>query len=222
MTPGNIVGMAMLAGFDVIAITDHQTCGNCAAAIALSESVNGPLVIPGIEVESSEEIHLVCLFPDLITANLMEKRIQDGLLPIKNRPEIFGEQLLFNDDDECVGHEDRLLLQACQLSCDEIARDVLALGGVCIPAHIDRQANSIISTLGAIPEDFPTVWIELSKQVDPTQYLAKKPELARFNYLVSSDSHHLLSIEEPGWPLEIQPWESPEDGRRHVLIALRP
>jgi hypothetical protein len=117
MTPGNIVGMAILAGLDAIAITDHQSVANCEAAMAIAEAMDGPLVLPGMEVESSEEIHLICLFPDLSSAMTMAGQVQDSLMPIKNRPDIFGEQLLFNEDDECIGHEDRLLLQACGLSC---------------------------------------------------------------------------------------------------------
>lgn len=222
MTPGNIVGMAMLAGLEIIAITDHQSCANCEAAIAIAEAMEGPLVMPGMEIESSEEIHLVCLFPDLQAARVMESQVQAAMMPIKNRPDIFGEQLIFNEDDECVGHETRLLLQSCQLSCDVIARQTLELGGVCIPAHLDREANSMLNTLGVVPEDFPTAWIELSKRVNPDAFLQKHPELERFNYLVSSDSHHLVSIEEPGWPLEVTAWDEPNQGRRNVLAALRP
>ena len=222
MTPGNIVGMAMLAGLGIIAITDHQSCRNCEAAMAIAEAMEGPLVIPGMEVESSEEIHLVCLFPDLSSAQVMEGKIQAEMLPLKNRPDIFGEQLVFNEDDECIGHEDRLLLQSCQLSCDEIANTTLELGGVCIPAHLDREANSMLTNLGAVPDDFPAAWIELSKRVDPDQFFMEHPELERFDFLVSSDSHHLVSIEEPGWPLEVDPWDQPSQGRLNLIAALRP
>jgi PHP family Zn ribbon phosphoesterase len=222
MTPGNIVGMAMLAGLEIIAITDHQSCGNCEAAIAISEAMDGPLVIPGMEVESSEEIHLVCLFPDLGSARDMELDIQNAMLPLKNRPEIFGEQLLFNEDDECIGHESRLLLQSCQLSCDEIALKTLGFGGVCIPAHLDREGNSMLTSLGVVPDDFPTAWIEISKRSIPSDFLDEHPDLKRYSYLVSSDSHHLISIEEPGWQIEVAAWEQPSQGRLNLIAALRP
>jgi len=222
MSPGMIVGLAMLAGLDFIAVTDHQSCGNCEAAMAIGEAYAGPVVIPGMEVESSEEIHLLCLFPDLPAARYMEQQIQATLLPLKNRPEIFGEQLLFNEDDEPVGHQDRLLMQACQLSCDDIARQVLDLGGVCIPAHLDREANSMLTSLGAVPQDFPTRWIELSRRVDPGQFFKTHPELQRYPYLVDSDAHHLNQIDGPGWPIEVQPWSNPQEARLHLLAALRP
>lgn len=222
MTPGNIVGMAMLAGLDILAITDHQSCGNCQAAIAISEANQGPLIIPGMEVQSSEDIHLVCLFPSLAKAEEYEKRIRGSLLPIKNRTDIFGHQYIFNDDDEIIGEEELYLLQASSFSCDQIARDVLDLGGVCIPAHVDREANSMMATLGAIPPDFPASWLEISRRTDPKTYLAAHSDLNLYHVLVSSDAHQLLSIEAPGWQIEADEWSSPESGRQALMVALRP
>jgi PHP family Zn ribbon phosphoesterase len=222
MTPGNIVGLAKLAGLNILALTDHQSCGNCAAAMAIAEAFAGPVVIPGMEIESSEEIHLLCLFPDLAAARAMEATIRQSLLPLQNRPDIFGEQLLFNEDDECCGKEDLLLLQASQLSCDIIARDVLAQGGVCIPAHLDRPANSMLVTLGAVPDDFPTACIELSRQADRQQFFAKHPELLSYQLLVDSDAHHLAGLLETGWPIEVAPFTTAEEGRRSLIAALRP
>lgn len=222
MSPGLIVGLAKLAGLDFIAITDHQSCGNCAAAMALGEAYEGPVVVPGMEIESSEEIHLLCLFPDLQAAKELETLVQQAMLPLKNRPEIFGEQLLFNEEDEATGCESLLLLQACQLSCDEIARQVLARGGVCIPAHLDREANSMLQNLGAVPQDFPTDWIELSKRSDPALFFRNHPDLACYHSLIDSDAHHLTQIEEPGWPIDVQPWSNPAQARLHLLAALRP
>jgi predicted metal-dependent phosphoesterase TrpH len=85
MSPGLIVGLAKLAGLDFISITDHQTCGNCEAAMAIAEAYDGPVVVPGMEIESSEEIHMLCLFPDLTAARDLEARIQASMLPLKNR-----------------------------------------------------------------------------------------------------------------------------------------
>jgi len=222
MSPGLIVGLAKLAGLDFIAITDHQTCGNCEAAMAIAEAYDGPVVVPGMEAESREEIHLLCLFPDLAAARDVEALIQASMLPLKNRPDIFGEQLLFNDDDDVTGRETRLLMQACQLSCDEIARLVLERGGVCIPAHLDREANSMLTSLGAVPPDFPTDWIELSQRADPDQFFQQHPDLAHYQFLVDSDAHHLSQIDEPGWPVDIQSWSGPAEARLRLLAALRP
>ena len=122
MTPGNIVGMASLQGLAAIAITDHQSCGNCASAMAQSARIGGPLVLPGLEVESSEEIHLICLFPTLASALTFATAVWDSLPEIRNRPDIFGDQTYYDQNDLPTGLEDRLLLQACGIGCDELAR----------------------------------------------------------------------------------------------------
>jgi hypothetical protein len=221
MTPGNIVGMAILAGLDAIAITDHQSVANCEAAMAIAEAMDGPLVLPGMEVESSEEIHLICLFPDLSSAMTMAGQVQDSLMPIKNRPDIFGEQLLFNEDDECIGHEDRLLLQACGLSCDAVAKMTLELGGVCIPAHLDRESNSMQATLGLVPPDFPAATVELSPRVNPETYLKQHADLTGRAYVVSSDAHHLVQVDGPGFPLPVEDFSDRQAGIRQIIAALR-
>ena len=128
MTPANIVNMARLQGLDVIAVTDHQSCGNCAATMDTAKKLGGPLVIPGLEAESAEEIHLICLFPDLDAVQKMTDLIRLHLPPIANRPDIFGDQIYYDADDQPRGTEEILLMQACGLSVDEIADHAVALG----------------------------------------------------------------------------------------------
>ena len=222
MTPGNIAGMAMLKGLQVIAITDHQSCGNCGPAMALARKIGGPLVIPGLEVESAEEIHLLCLMPTLDAAVGLEKLIRRAMPDRANRPDIFGEQHLYNDQDELIGSEPRLLLQACGLSCDDIARQVLDLGGACLPAHIDREANSLLLTLGSVPPDFPGRWLELSADADEPALTRQHPELAGYSLLRNSDAHRLADIAEPGWLLDVPGFTPDEGGRLKMIQALRP
>lgn len=211
----------MLNGLDVIAITDHQSCGNCEAAMAIAEAHDGPVVLPGLEVESSEEIHLVCLLPDLDSARAIERQVRSTMPQQKNRVAIFGEQSYYNEDDELVGEEEQMLLVACGLSCDEIARAVQDLGGACLPAHLDREANSMLNTLGVIPEEFPVTWFELSKKANPDVFFKAHPELRQYPWLSSSDAHRLVDIAEPGWTLAVEHWQSPAEGRRQVLHTLR-
>ena len=194
MTPGNIVGMAIVLGLDIIAITDHQSCGNCEAAIAISEALGGPLVIPGMEAESAEEIHLLCLFPDLASAKEFELYIRSTMPDRPNRKDIFGEQWVMDDQDECVREEERMLLIPSRLTCDEIAAHVIGIGGVCIPAHLDREANSMLISLGAVPPDFPTSVIELSSRVDPARFFRQHPELDQYRYITNSDAHRLETM----------------------------
>ena len=203
MTPGNIVAMARLLDIDVVAITDHQTCANCAAAIHLSEQSGGPLVIPGIEVESQEEIHLVCLLPDLAAARKLEKIIRDHLPDIANRPDIFGEQIIYDESDQPAGTEKQLLLQACSLDSESIARLTAGLGGVCLPAHVDRDSYSILTVLGAIPPEFPAKTLEISLCADLNRLLSRYPALKQYSLIRSSDAHRLSELAQAGWPIEV-------------------
>lgn len=233
MTPGNIVGMARILGLDVIAITDHQSCGNCAAAMAISDAIGGPLVIAGMEVESAEEIHLLCLFPDLQSAVSCEILIRAGMPNLPNRKDIFGEQWLMDEDDERVGEESRLLLIPCGMTCDEIASLVLERGGVCIPAHLDREANSMLVSLGAVPPDFPASFIEVSTQMEPARFMDRHPELSHYGVLVNSDAHRLETLAiawSAGAPEDLDaPDETGEKDRnrsritaKDIIQALRP
>lgn len=203
MTPGNIIGMAMLIGLDILAITDHQSCGNCAAAMKISERLHGPLIIPGLEAESSEEIHLLCLFPSLTAARIIAQKIRVSQIEQPNRPEIFGEQVYYNEQDEAIGFETRLLLMPSRLSCDEIAEQVQEAGGVCLPAHVDRDANSLVTTLGGIPPTWPGDWLELSAQCDQILWFTEHPELKSRPWIRNSDAHYLGQIADPGFVLPV-------------------
>jgi hypothetical protein len=221
MTPGNLVAMAKLIGLQVIAITDHQSTGNCRAAMALSDTIEGPLVVPGLEVESSEEIHLICLFPDPEKAEALEAKVRAAMPDIPNRADIFGEQHYYDEQDEIRGFEERMLLLPCSLGCSEIAQLALNLGGVCMPAHVDRDANSMLLILGTVPEDFPAARLEVSRGTDLAGFRAGHPQLARYHLMTNSDAHRLTDIADPGWPLEIPEFLPGPEGRVSLIQALR-
>lgn len=204
MTPANIVNMARLQGLEVIAVTDHQSSGNCAATMTTARRLGGPLVIPGLEAESSEEVHLICLFPDLDAAQEMTGLIRLHLPPIANRPDIFGDQIYYDSDDQPRGTEELLLMQACGLSIDEIADRTVALGGVCLPAHIDRSSHSLLAVLGSIPPRFKGTTMEISAQTDPESFLSAHPELAGCRLIRNSDAHNLADLATSGWPHDVQ------------------
>lgn len=221
MTPGNIVGISKLIGLDVIALTDHQSCGNCQAAMHLSDEIGGPLVLPGIEATSAEEIHLLCLFDDLQAARFFEEILRETQLERENRPEIFGHQYYFNRSDQIIGEETRLLLMPSRLRCDELATEAYRLGGACLPAHVDREANSIMATLGAIPAECSFAWIEISRQADPDRLLRQYPELKAYNRMRNSDAHRLADVADPGWPLPVPGFRPGPAGRKQVVQRLR-
>lgn len=195
MTPNNIVNMALLKGLDAIAVTDHNTGANLKAVYKCAKKA-GLVFIPGMEVESSEEVHMVCLLPDLERAQELHDIVQRALPDIMNRPDIFGSQLIMDDNDEIIGEEPRMLLTATSLSVDDICVIIRKLGGAVIPAHVDRASYSIISNLGFIPEELGFKYIELSKECDKYGLRYSRPELDRYNIIKSSDAHYLGDILE--------------------------
>lgn len=200
MTPNNIVNMALLKGLDIIAITDHNSCENVQAIIEVAEKTS-LLVIPGMEIETAEEVHVVTLFPNLEQAMAMQKIIYNTLPSVQNPKHIFGSQLIFNAKDEIIGENPQLLLTACALSLTEIFRMVQSLQGVAIPAHIDRSSYSILSNLGWFPQELyiPTIEVSMNSSYEKacTQYPDKK-------ILQSSDAHYLGDIAEPLHTLNVE------------------
>lgn len=195
MTPNNIVNMSLLNELDVIAITDHNTMGNAAAVMAAAEGTE-LLVLPGMEIETSEEIHLVALFDTLAAAQEMGRIVRENLPPIRNRPKIFGRQLLLDWEDCIVGEEDQLLLTASSLGIYEAVQQIQQLGGAAIPAHVNRDSYSILSSLGQIPPDLNIKYVELSKKAKIDSFSAQYPEiLLNYRQIVSSDAHYLADLD---------------------------
>lgn len=200
MTPNNIVNMALLKELDIIAITDHNSCENAAAVMKVAEG-SDLIVIPGMEIETSEEIHMVCLFPDIISAYQMQEIVYEHLPPLENRVSIFGEQLILNDQDDIIGENKRLLLTATSLSIYDVVKYVRQFNGVAIPAHIDRSSYSVLSNLGWIPEDLDVHTLEVSKNVDLEK---AKLKYSQYNVIRSSDAHYLQDIFEREQFLELE------------------
>lgn len=203
MTPNNIVNMAWLKGLDVIAVTDHNSVENCRAVMKCAQE-RGILVIPGMEVETREEVHVVCLFPDMGSAIEMQSVIWSGLPDIKNRVDIFGEQLKMDDQDNIIGKIDRLLVTASDIGVDDVFEIVEGLGGVALPAHIDRASYSLLSNLGFIPEELRIRYLELSKKCDLQNFLEQNKGFGKYRYIKSSDAHILGDILEKEFCLEVK------------------
>ncbi len=195
MTPNNIVNMAILKGLDFIAITDHNSAQNVKAVIECAKGKE-IVIIPGIEVESSEEVHLLCFFPDIESVLKMGCIIKEYLPEIKNRPEIFGDQILFDADDQIIEYESTLLMTATSLSIDKIKNETEKLGGVVVPSHIDRNSYSIISNLAFIPKEYDFTAVEVSKYVEQDAFIAKYPYIKEYIIVKNSDAHSLAEISE--------------------------
>ncbi len=203
MTPNNIINMALIKGLDAIAVTDHNTGANL-RALDICAKKAGLVFVPGIEVESSEEVHMICLLPDIERAQELHLIVQAALPDIMNRADIFGNQLIMDENDMTIGEEQRMLLTATSLSIDDICAAVRKLGGAVIPAHVDRTSYSIVSNLGFIPEELGFKYLEISKQCDRFEYRASRPELDRYRLVKSSDAHYLGDILERTSMLEIE------------------
>ena len=195
MTPNNIVNMALLKGLDIIAVTDHNACHNAEAIMELGAR-RQVLVIPGLEVESVEEVHIVTLFPDLESAQKMGKLVADRLPPMKNREDIFGEELILNSRDEETGRLDQLLIVASELTAEEVFRFAEEFGGIAFPAHVDRDSYSMISNLGSIPDSLDVSMIELSAKCDAESFFDNYPGLKQYPVLRDSDAHYLWDMSE--------------------------
>ena len=198
MTPHSIAGMSYINGLDIIAVADHNTARNVRAVSRAAEEF-GILVVPGIEAETAENIHVLCLFPDIESAEKMGEILESHLPPIKNRPDIFGEQIIMNEVDEETGRLDVLLINATDMPIEEVKRQTEAFGGVCIAGHIDREKNGIIATLGEVPKYLSFSTLELSRKA-PDDF--SKEDC--YKYIVDSDAHYLTDISEKKNYLELE------------------
>ena len=194
MTPYNLVNMAKLLGLDIIALTDHNTCENCASAIKAGEAI-GLTVIPGMELCTSEEVHVVCLFPDVESAMEFSDYVISSMPPVKNRPDIFGQQQILEGQDNVIGEEENLLINATLISVNEVPDLVGEFGGICYPAHIDRQSNGIISVLGTFPDTPHFNCVEFHDGSKADEYV-KKYNLQDKKIIVSSDAHNLCDMRD--------------------------
>lgn len=198
MTPNNIVNMAVIKGLDAIAVTDHNTARNLPAIEQVAQEA-GMLLLPGLEVQSREEVHLLCYFETVSAALAFSGFLYPFLPDIKNRKELFGPQWVMNADDEVVDEEEKLLIQSVDLAMEEVVNEVRKRGGVVIPAHINKTSNSILYLLGFIPEElnFTTVEIYPGRTMPDI-------DIQKYRFIQSSDAHQLPDISERDFTLHVE------------------
>ncbi len=193
-TPNNLAGMAALCGINIMALTDHNSCKNCPAFFEAAKR-NGIIPIAGMELTTSEDIHIICLFEFLDDALKFDNAIDAFRTQFPNRVDIFGQQMIMDGEDNVIGIEDNFLPVATTLSIDDAAKLVNEFNGICYPAHIDRQANGIISILGVMPESPVFSCVEFYDKNNKDVY-TKKYGLADKKVLVGSDAHYLTDIRD--------------------------
>ena len=219
-TPCNIAGMASLCELDIVALTDHNTSKNCPAFFEAAER-HGIIPVAGMELTTSEEIHVVCLFEKLKDALAFDEYINERRTLIKNRPDIFGEQLILDGEDNVVGTDEYLLTVATSLSIEDVMSVVEKYSGVCYPAHIDRMSNGIVATLGTVPPTLPFSAVEFARDNDIEEY-RQKYDLGEKITVRSSDAHRLEDISDRKYSFLLNAdRSSPSEVRRALISHLR-
>lgn len=213
MTPHDLVQMAVILGLDAIALTDHNSCGNCPAAAEVAAEL-GITFLAGMELCTMEEAHIVCLFPTVEAALAFEAVVKPTLPPVQNRPDIFGEQTLRNGDDEVLGTEPILLTTASGISVDDVVKLARSFGGTAFPAHIDRPSYSVTAALGDIPPVGFTA-IEITATGDIEHLKSQYREVGDKPLLLNSDAHTLGDINEAGAYLDL-----PDNTPETIIAAL--
>lgn len=192
MMPEFILERAQQLGLGLIAVTDHNSAENVAAMLAAAEET-GVTVLPGMEVQTREEVHLLCLFDTLEQVTRWQGEVYAHLPPLKNKEDVFGVQVVLSAEGD-LSYNERLLLTSTSFSVEEVVQRVRDLNGLCIPAHVDRPAYSIIANLGFIPPDLGLVAVEISHLVSLKEARTRFRELERYSLVASSDAHRLQDM----------------------------
>jgi len=192
MLPPFIVERALETNTHLIAITDHNASANVPAIIKAAEGTE-LTVLPGIELTTAEEIHVICLFDTYAQLVKLQKIVDENLPNIPNNPDFFGMQLIVDSEGNYIETETRLLSNATHLSIGEAQKHVLRLGGLFIPAHVNREENGLLPRLGGIPPELNLSVLEISN-ISRSQAIERYPYLKDYHLIPSSDAHDLDAI----------------------------
>ena len=191
MVPSFIVDTALRKGYDIIGITDHNSTVQ-AREIRRMVGDGEPYILCGAEITTREEAHCLAFADSEESLDALQRFMDDNLPPVPNNEEIFGYQLAVNAAEEVIYEAPWLLISALEKSIDEVAAFVSSIGGIFIPAHIDKQQNSVISQLGFIPPDLQYDALEISLGCDLEHFLTVNSWLRKLDtaFVRSSDAHY--------------------------------
>lgn len=213
MTPKNIAEMCSHAGYDIVALTDYNTCGNSAAFQKAAEAV-GLLAVPGMELCLREDAHVICLFPDLEQALAFSELVRSKLPELENSPQVFGNQTLMDEDDQVLGEETAFLVGSADIGAYEVAALVEQYGGVVYPAHMDSDAYSLLGMLGLWDPDMGFKLGEVSLDC-PDSFFDRK-DLAGLRFIRGCNAHTIDVI-----PNQSQVMDLPERTAQAVIDWLK-
>ena len=180
-------------GIGILGVVDHCTARNAHAVWEAAEAFDVRVLV-GLEVESTESVHILALFDNVEAALDMDSVVADHLPAFCNRDDIFGQQQLLDEWGNVIGRDDRLLATATDLTFQQIAEMAAAREGLSIPAHIDRAPNGLLPVLGFVPAELGVELFELSRHIGPAEARRKWPELSGLPLVTGSDAHYLADI----------------------------
>lgn len=192
MSPRKIVAEVLRQQIDIIAITDHNSSGN-ASAVMKAAAGEGIVVLPGMEVCTREEVHVLAIFENPALATMLQAYIYEHLQGT-NDPEVFGLQVIADELDQVDRYEERLLIGATDLSIEEAVARIHELGGLAIAAHVDREGFGIIGQLGFIPETLKLDALEVSSNTTDKEVTTRFGMYGRYTFIRNSDAHFLNQI----------------------------
>lgn len=213
MTPKNISTMCAHAGYDIVALTDYNSCGNSAAFQKACEAV-GLLAVPGMELCLREDAHVLCLFPDLERALAFSDYVRGKLTDLENNPAIFGPQVLMDENDQVLGQDTAFLVGSADIGAYEIVALMEQYGGVAIPAHLDSDSYSLLSNLGLWDAEMGFRVAEVSLNC-PDSFCAR-PGLSSLRFIRGCNAHTIDQI-----PNQYQAMDLPERTAQAVIDWLQ-
>jgi 3',5'-nucleoside bisphosphate phosphatase len=194
MIPSLILWQAEKMGVNLIAITDHNACHNVKAV--MEAAVGTPIhVLPGMELQTREEVHLLCLFDTIEKCQALQETVFERLPYLANKEELFGPQYVVNAAGEWLWTEERLLATSTDLTVEEVVTRVAFLGGLSIPAHVDRPSYSLLANLGFIPEGLSLQALEVTSYFNREEGYRKWPQLENRCLIINGDAHRLQEIQ---------------------------
>jgi 3',5'-nucleoside bisphosphate phosphatase len=227
MHPAALVDAAVWAGLDAIAVCDHNSAENIAAVQRAGHSVGLP-VIPGMEITSAEEVHILGLLPNLEAAMALQSKVYRSL-PGHNDEKAFGMQVVANEFAEVLGFNNRLLAGATTLNLEQVVSAIHDVDGLAVASHADREGFGIIGQLGFIPSGLPLDAIEVSPRMLLPQARAAFAPKGEYAILCASDAHEPKDVARAATYVYMEEttlaelrWALAGEGGRTILGGGRP
>lgn len=195
MSPKNIVQKALENNLDIIGITDHNSTLQC-RIVTHEAQKHGITTFSGVEVTTKEEIHCLAYFESFEKLDAFQSYLNLYLPDVKNDTDLFGYQVVVDEEENIVFEEEKLLISALTIGIDKVQELVHQLNGIFIPAHINKPKDSIISQLGFIPKSLAADAFELTKHISTEEFLLRNPSKNDTTFVRNSDAHFIDQIGE--------------------------